>query len=196
MKVFNRFIVEDEDEEEAAIILYGMKIIASHFITVMVVFFCGLLLHSLDIAIIYLSILFLLRRNVGGYHCKTYVGCLLTTTIAFILIALTNRWATQGVKEILGISFLIYSVIKIYSIKPILNKNRIVSDGTIERSNKKKTKWLSILIIIAIILHSLSRGNVFNGYDYFYAISSSMMVIAFSIKIKVMGGERYEEINE
>ncbi len=33
MKVFNHFIVENEAETE--MILYGMKIIASHFITVM-----------------------------------------------------------------------------------------------------------------------------------------------------------------
>lgn len=194
MKAYNPFIVEDEAETE--IILYGMKIIASHLITVMVVLICGLLLHSLDIAVIYLVTLLLLRRNVGGYHCKTYVGCLLTTTMAFILIALTNRWADQGVKEILGISFLIYSMIKIYRTKPLVNKNRAVSDGTIEKCNNKKTRYLSMLIITATIFHLLGKENIFDGYDYFYAISSTMMVIAFSIKIKGVGGERYEEVNE
>lgn len=194
MKVFNRFIVEDEVETE--IILYGMKIIASHFITVMVLLICGLLLHSLCIAVIYLVTLLLLRRNVGGYHCKTYVGCLLTTSIAFILIALTNRWVSQGVKEILGISFLIYSMIKIYSTKPLLNKNRVISDRTMEKCNNKKTRYLSMLIITTTILHLLGKGNMFDGYDYFYAISSTMMVIALSIKIKGVGGERYEKVNE
>lgn len=194
MKVLGRFIIGDEADAE--VILYGMKIIISHFISVMVVLVCALLLHSLDIAAIYLVTLLLLRRNVGGYHCKTYLGCLLTTTIAFMLIALTNIWFAQGVKEILGISFLLYSVIKIVNIKPIINKNRIVNETTIEKSNKKKTKYVSILIIVSTILHLLGRMGIINGYDYFYAISSSMLVIALSIEIITIGGERYERINE
>lgn len=194
MKVLDRFIIGDEADAE--VILYGMKIIISHFISVMVVLVCALLLHSLDIAAIYLVTLLLLRRNVGGYHCKTYLGCLLTTTIAFMLIALTNMWFAQGVKEILGISFLLYSVIKIVNIKPIINKNRIVNERTIEKSNKKKMKYVSILIIASTILHLLGRMGIINGYDYFYAISSSMLVIALSIEIITIGGERYERINE
>jgi accessory gene regulator protein AgrB len=194
MKVLDRFIIGDEADAE--VILYGMKIIISHFISVMVVLVCALLLHSLDIAAIYLVTLLLLRRNVGGYHCKTYLGCLLTTTIAFMLIALTNIWFAQGVKEILGISFLLYSVIKIVNIKPIINKNRIVNETTIEKSNKKKTKYVSILIIVSTILHLLGRMGIINGYDYFYAISSSMLVIALSIEIITIGDERYERINE
>lgn len=194
MKVLEPFIVVDKDEVE--IVLYGLKIIASHIVTVLVVLITGLLLRSMDIAVIYLTVLFLLRRNVGGYHCKTYMGCLLTTNITFMVIAVTNRWAIQGVKEILGIFLLLYSVIKIYNAEPVMNRNRIVSRDTIQKSNKRKVKWLSVLIITAIIFHSLSRQAILNSNDYFYAISSTMMVIALSIKIKDIGGERYEEVNE
>ncbi|MGO1469843.1 MAG: accessory gene regulator B family protein, partial [Tissierella sp.] len=115
-----------------------LKILGTSILTAMVVLLSGIISGQPISAIIYLSVLILLRKNVGGYHSSTYLGCLSLTILNFMLIILLQINLKQNYKEVIGIIFIIYSTIKIYMIKPQVNQNRIINDEVINICNFKK----------------------------------------------------------
>lgn len=181
------------DEYETEVILYGMKIISTSILTSLVIVLIGIIMGQTMSAIIYLSILIFLRRNIGGYHSKTFLGCLIITSLNFIIIVLLGTWLNQNLKEIIGVIFIIYATIRIYTTRPIVHKNRIVKEEIINKSNIKKDKWLSVILILATISHSLMAIGLINEINYFFAISSSLMVVALSINNKTKGEEGKNE---
>lgn len=189
-------IIRNEDDME--IIKYGMKIFGTSILTSLIIVILGILLGQPLTAIIYLSILILLRRNTGGYHSKTYPGCLLITSINFIIIVLLEKNLNHILKEIMGIIFVIYSSIKIYTSKPKIHKNRIINKEAINKSSIKKDNWLIIILALATVLHILAFKGLTNDINYFFATSSSLMIVALSInnKIKEEGTRDEESYNQ
>ncbi len=166
-----------------------MKIIGTSILTSLVIILIGIIMRQPMSAIIYLSVLILLRRNMGGYHSKTYLGCLFVTSLNFIIIALLEKWLDRNLKEIIGIIFIIYSTIRIYTTKPMVHKNRIVNEDVIDKSNIKKDKWLSVILALATVCHALTVLGLVSEINYFFAISSSLMIVALSINTKTRDGE-------
>lgn len=177
------------DEDEIEVMFYGMKIIGTSILTALVIILIGMSMGQVVSAVIYLSVLILLRRNVGGYHSRTYLGCLFVTSLNFIIIVFLEKWLNQNLKEIIGILFIIYATIKIYLSKPTVHKNRIVNEEIINKSNTKKDIWLSIILALATICHVLTVVGLVDEINYFFAISSSLMIVALSINNKIKGEE-------
>ncbi|WP_353094950.1 accessory gene regulator B family protein [Tissierella praeacuta] len=177
------------DEDEIEVMFYGMKIIGTSILTALVVILIGMSMGQVASAVIYLSVLILLRRNVGGYHSKTYLGCLFITCLNFIVIVFLEKWLDQNLKEIIGILFIIYATIKIYLSRPTVHKNRIVNEEIINKSNTKKDIWLSIILALATICHALTVMGLVDEINYFFAVSSSLMIVALSINNKIKGEE-------
>lgn len=189
MKVINQFIrtcilQSTIDEDEIEVISYGMQIIGTSILSSLVIILIGMIMGQTISAIIYLSILILLRRNMGGYHSKTFLGCLFITSLNFIIIVILEKGLNRNIKEILGILFIVYSTIKIYMARPMVHKNRIVNEDIINKSNIKKDKWLSAILTLATVCHALIVLGLINEINYFFAISSSLMVVALSINNK------------
>lgn len=172
------------DEAEIELTIYGMKIIGTSILTSLAIIFIGIIMGQGLSALIYLGVLILLRRNIGGYHSKTYLGCLFVTSFNFIIIVILEKYLSQNLKELIGIIFIIYATVKIYMAQPMVHKNRIVNKDAIRKSSIKKDKWLSIILAFATICHILIALGILNEINYFFAISSSLMVVALSTNIK------------
>lgn len=144
-------------------------------------------------AVIYLGILIMLRKNVGGYHCKTYLGCLSITILNFMIIVFLENRLKQNFKEIVGVIFIIYSTIKIYSTTPKAHKNRTINKFTIESCNTKKNFYLGVILFITYIIHILIKLGFKSYVRYFFAIGASLMIVALSINKtnNFKGGKRY-----
>ncbi len=76
------------DKDEIEVISYGIKIIETSILTSLVIILIGMIMGQTVSVIIYLSVLILFRRNISGYHSKTYLECLLITNLNFIIIFL------------------------------------------------------------------------------------------------------------
>lgn len=176
-----RYVSCSTTDDEIEIILYGMKIIGTSMLTALIIVLIGIIIGQTIPSIIYLGVLILLRRNMGGYHSKTYLGCLFITALNFIIIGLLEIYLNSTLKQILGIIFIIYSTVKIYTTKPIVHINRTVNEDTINKSIAKKDKWLSAILVLATICHVLVVLDIVGVLNYFFAISSSLMVVALSI---------------
>lgn len=199
IKVVSEFIEyyalqTSKDKDEIEIITYGLKILGSTFLTSVLIILSGVIIGHPISSLIYLSILFLLRRNVGGYHSKTYLGCLCITILNFLIVVLLENNLKQDYKEVLGIVFIIYSAIKIYSITPQVHKNRVINEETIEICNLKKNRNLSIILSIALINNIFVRIGLLYNINYFFIISTSLMIVALSVnKINSKEEKVYEK---
>jgi len=125
------------NEDEAEIIFYGMKIIGTSILTSLIVILIGIIMGQAVSAVIYLGTLILLRRNVGGYHSKTYLGCLFITSLNFMIIVFLEKWLNQNLKEI------------------------------INKSNTKKDIWLSIILALATICYVSTVVGLLDEINYF-----------------------------
>ena len=172
------------DKDEIEVISYGIKIIETSILTSLVIILIGMIMGQTVSAIIYLSVLILFRRNISGYHSKTYLGCLFITSLNFIIIVILEKLLSQNLKEVIGILFIIYSTIRIYIAKPMVHKNGIANEEIINKSNIKEDKWLNIILALVTTCHALIALGLLNEINYFFAISSSLMVVALSIKTR------------
>lgn len=193
--IINNFVLATfKDEEEIEIITYGLKILGTNILTALIILLSGIIVGEPISAIIYLFVLILLRRNLGGYHSKTYLGCLSLTILNFMIIVILQNNLKQSYTEIIGIIFVIYSTVKIYTTTPQVHKNRIINEKTIDRCNIKKNTNLSIILFATLIIHAFGKLDFINGINYFFAISSSLMIVALSInKIKLKEEKGYEK---
>ena len=183
-----------KDEDEIEIILYGLKILGTSILTAMVILLSGIIVGQPISAIIYLCVLILLRRNIGGYHSKTYLGCLFITSLNFLIIVLLQNILKQSYQEAIGMIFIIYSTIKIYAARPQAHENRVINKESIYKCGLKKDLNLSIILFVALIFHISGKLEVYNGINYFFAISSSLMIVSLSInKINSKEEKEYEE---
>lgn len=188
--LIKNYSMQTYEEEELEFIVYGLKILGTSILTSIIILLSGIILGQPISAVIYLSILIMLRRNVGGYHSKTYLGCLFITIISFFIIILLENVLIHNHKEIIGIIFIIYSTIKIYMTIPHAHKNRIINKETIENCNTKKNLNLSIILFIALVSHIFIRLDFKDYINYFFVISSSLAIVALSInKIIIKEGK-------
>lgn len=191
-QLIRRYLERVNEPEEVEVVIYGLIILGSNMLTAMIIILLGIIMGQKATSIIYLSILILLRRNVGGYHSKTYIGCLLITSLNFFLIIFLGSILHGYAREIIGIVLLIFSTVKIYKPRPIVHKNKVVDEGTLAKSNIKKNKALSIIVFIAIISYIFDYIGLIKECNYFFDISISLIIVALSTR-NGKGDEIYEQ---
>ncbi len=177
-----KYLEKAIEPEEAEVVVYGLKIVGSSMLTAMIIILLGLIKGQTVSGFIYLTILILLRRNVGGYHSNTYIGCLLITSLNFLLMVFIGSILHGDTKEIIGIVFLVFSTVKIYKTRPSVHKNKVVDEETIGKSNLKKNIALSIIVFIAIIFYIFTHMGLIKECDYFFDISISLIIVALSTR--------------
>lgn len=177
-----KYLEKAIEPEEAEVVVYGLKIVGSSMLTAMIIILLGLIKGQTVSAFIYLTILILLRRNVGGYHSNTYIGCLLITSLNFLLMVFIGSILHGDTKEIIGIVFLVFSTVKIYKTRPSVHKNKVVDEETIGKSNLKNNIALSIIVFIAIIFYIFTHMGLIKECDYFFDISISLIIVALSTR--------------
>ncbi len=74
--------VSDEDKE---IIRFGLESIGGNLLGIVMTLMIGSFFKSVDIALVLWLLMFPLRKNAGGFHAKTRLGCMTISAVALIL---------------------------------------------------------------------------------------------------------------
>lgn len=84
------------DEEQCKVIAYGLGAVIQMLELLLVSVIFGLVFDCLyECFIVFLGV-GLLRRSMGGGHCKTYMACMLTSSLSIVLLALFARYLIPG----------------------------------------------------------------------------------------------------
>lgn len=70
--LFSKDVITEEEKEVCA---YGMELIISGIISVVLVLIIGLITGNIWYAIVYNIMMIVIRRYTGGYHADTHLGC-------------------------------------------------------------------------------------------------------------------------
>ncbi len=175
--------VEDIDEEKELVIRFGVLLIFGELPKIVLLFIIGFLLGIGWYTLIFFILLCPYRSFTGGFHLKTHLGCMITTTILYIGPILLAKYLNI---EQVYIMYILTAIIAIFSIFiitkyapadteniPILSKK--------ERKSKKIKAYISLTILLAIII--FGKNNMLSYMLIYGIFLQNLTVLPISYKL-------------
>lgn len=154
------------EQESFEIHQYGIEVMVSSIINILLILFLGLIFHQLIESVLYCLLFWFIRKFCGGYHCETYFKCISLHVSLFLFYLLTYHFYEHIALYVYGIAFICFLFIS-----PIQNKKRILS-----QNEHQRYKIISLLILISYIL--LSYITSFKSIIiYVIAIVTILMIV-------------------
>ena len=187
--------VENIDEEKELVINFGVRLIFGELPKILLLFIIGFLLGIGWHTIIFFLLLCPYRSFTGGFHLKTHLGCMITTTILYIGPVLLAKYLIIEQNYILYIMTALVEIFSIFIITkyapadteniPILSKK--------ERKAKKIKAYISLIILTAIIIF---YPNHMISYMLIYGIflqNITVLPISYKLTNNKYGYEVYAD---
>lgn len=134
----------------------GFELIIADAVNFFLVTFIGVATKSLTDSLIYLLLLWFVRRFSGGYHAKTYWRCRIVTVGTYLLILMTGKIINDNLLTY-TIIFNLIALISMIIFAPVRHPNKELTD--IEAKANKLFALLTTFIfsIASIALTILER---------------------------------------
>ncbi len=187
--------VENIDEEKELVIDFGVRLIFGEMPKILLLFIIGFLLGMGWYTLALFILLAPYRSFTGGFHLKTHLGCMITTTILYIGPILLAKYLKIEQSYILYISTALIAIFSIFIIAkyapadtenvPILSKK--------ERKSKKVKACISLFALCAIII--FYKNNIVS-YMLIYGIflqDLTVLPISYKLTNSKHGYEVYTE---
>ena len=181
------------DEEKEMVITFGVRILFGEMPKILLLIIIGFLLNVGWYILLMFLLLAPYRSFTGGFHLKTHLGCMLTTTILYLSPILIAKYLPIDQNYILYfLTFIIGVMSIIFIIKyapadteniPILSKK--------ERQTKRIKAYIFLPILLAIIVFSPDK---IISYMLLYGIflqNLTIMPIAYKLTNNKDGYEVY-----
>ena len=175
--------VEDIDEEKELVIRFGVLLIFGELPKIVLLFIIGFLLGIGWYTLIFFILLCPYRSFTGGFHLKTHLGCMITTTILYIGPILLAKYLNIEQSYIMYILTAIIAIFSIFIITkyapadteniPILSKK--------ERKAKKIKAYIWLTILLAIII--FGKNNMLSYMLIYGIFLQNLTVLPISYKL-------------
>ena len=187
--------VTDIDEERELVINFGVRLIFGELPKILILFIIGFLLNMGWQTLLLFFLIAPYRSFTGGIHLKTHLGCMITTSILYLLPIILSKYILISDKNILYILaglITIFSIIIIAKYAPADTENMPILSKK-EIKSKKVKAYISLVILLSII--------IFNPYKQFsymiiYAIflqNLTVLPISYKLTNNKHGYEVYTE---
>ena len=137
-QITSHLILKDVIQSETAeVYRYGIELVISTFIGIILVLLCGLIFDMFWLTVLYYVIFFIIRRFAGGYHANTYMGCKVVLVVSTIMVlGITKSLAfLKSYSLIIHILLLIFSISTLIQLSPIDNENKPLDTEQEKRCN-------------------------------------------------------------
>lgn len=162
-------------KEDKAIYIYSVNIIISTLIGTLYILLIGILTDYFIEAILFECIFSTSRAIMGGYHCKSYVSCIVTYVTIFIICILLNEAVTFQKMEIILLE--IFSLINTWKLAPVQN---IAKNISFKKKQIFKKYSLLYIFIYSTIINFIYQFNI--NINWF-------ICLLIAIQILLVGGE-------
>lgn len=163
--------VTDIDEERELVINFGVRLIFGELPKILILFIIGFLLSMGWQTLLLFFLIAPYRSFTGGIHLKTHLGCMITTSILYLLPIILSKYILISDKIILYILaglITIFSIIIIAKYAPADTENMPILSKK-EIKSKKIKAYISLVVLLSII--------IFNPYKQFsYMIIYAMFL--------------------
>lgn len=180
------------DNEDSEICSYGLEVLISSLINLVIVLFIGFILAKFIQTVVFVACYCSIRQFSGGYHASSHWKCIFTFLCMYIVTVFIvgNMDSIYLKSEVLLIGGLNW--ISIFILVPVEHINNPLSD--IEKiKNRKSARVIATLILVGILL-GICLDSV-----YEYAIYSVLAIcwVNFMLILKIVKnkGEIKDEEN-
>jgi accessory gene regulator B len=149
---------------------YGIELLIINFLIFLSIAIIGILTNKIVISLIYAFTYCPIRNYAGGYHCKTYSRCYITTLTLYLFMLFLDTVLTAN-KCAVSYTLISIAVPMIAIFTPVDYGN-----GPIEAADKKKYRIKSI-ILLAIAVAVFITVSLFHQRDFSFAISWGVFVV-------------------
>lgn len=184
----------DIDDERAEVIAYGLQLIIGEIPKIFITFAIAYILGILKLTIISVIILTPYRVASGGFHLKTHIGCVVSTTLYYCGVALIAKYLviSEITKYILAAVIWLFGMIMVKLYAPADTENVPILRKS-ERKQKQILSYITLTIglIMAIIINNQSIENIL----LFGNLFQSMMItrLAYRLTGSKYGYEVYQD---
>lgn len=133
--------------------IYAVTICTEKMVTYSILFFIAMICGKFVFGMIYSISFMLLRQTTGGFHAKSYAGCLMGTTALFIISIEVVAPFLAKHSEIEGV-LLLLSILCILRYSPVNHPNMALSKK--EQDAQKRRSWLILFMEVFFICLSIT----------------------------------------
>ncbi len=148
---------------------------AINFVSALLIgYLCGMWWHSVVLLVMFIP----LRSYAGGYHAGGYISCYLESCglLTFSLLAIRYVALDGNMPEMIWQLFFV-SVIVIFMLAPLADKNKPISEKEAKVFKKRTRIVLSVEVLIVMILAWLR-------VDYVYSVMFAIALSAFALVLQ------------
>lgn len=187
--------VENIDEEKEMVINFGIRLIFGEMPKIILLFIIGFLLGIGWYTILFFSLLAVYRSFTGGFHLKTHIGCMITTSILYLLPIILAKYISISQDYILySITGLVtlFSIFIITKYAPADTENIPILSKK-ERKSKKIKAYISLLVLAIIILVSPNKQISYMLVYGMFLQNLTVLPISYKLTNNKYGYEVYAE---
>ena len=156
--------VTDIDEERELIINFGVRLIFGELPKILILFIIGFLLSMGWQTLLLFFLIAPYRSFTGGIHLKTHLGCMITTSILYLLPIILSKYILISDKNILYILaglITIFSIIIIARYAPADTEDVPILSSKV-RKKKRIISYVafSLGLLISIIISNNTISNI------------------------------------
>lgn len=177
--------------EERMVKRYGMELFFNACVNTMIILLIGCLLSCpLQAAIFYFTYVFL-KKDTGGYHASSHIGCILQFNCMCLILFLLYQ---NHILKIHRTGILIFLFLCVFLFAPVISLNRQLSEAQ-ENKHRRQARVKAVLALILLFLpeHGAILSPSITDSIYLGLLMVGITVILGEIKNKYLKRENRNE---
>ena len=184
----------DIDDERAEVITYGLQLVIGEIPKLFITFAIAYVLGVLKYTLITLLILMPYRASSGGFHLKTHIGCIISTTLFYCGVPLLAKsiHIVQNVEYVLALVIWVFGMLMIKLYAPADTENVPI----LRKTERRQKQILSYITLTAgIVISLIIKNPVISNILLFGNLVQTMMItrLAYKLTGSKYGYEVYQE---
>lgn len=178
----------NKDEEEKAVLNYGLFMIIHTFIGIIITILVGLITGMIiEISLITITSA-LFKRYTGGVHASTPEICLIIGIILSLILSMVCRFISINTDinniALIGIIIIVFSYYMIYYKCPVPSRNKPLNNEKTRNKLKKKAftllKIYTILLIILYIIFYILKLSIVKSIIVSFMLGLFLQIVVLT----------------
>ena len=181
------------DDERAEIINYGLQILIGEFPKMFIMFGIAYILGVFKLSLMTFLILLPYRGFSGGFHLKTHIGCIITTTTFYCGVAFLSKsiMLNDITKYVFIACVAIFGIIMIKLYAPADTEEVPILSKKIR---KQKQIMSYVCLIVGLVIATIIKNELISNMIIFGYFTQTCMItrVAYKLTKNKYGYEVYE----
>ena len=188
-----RYLLQEKiiEEHNLPVYTYGLEIIISTMVGVVLILLIGLLTSSLVDAIIFYCLFIVLRFFTGGYHADTHFRCKLTLVLCYLLMLVMERALEPIYTPFLNMGIQIFYMIIVFLLAPVEHLNAPMTD-----EEAQKNRMIAIAMAFVMLITTMMLSFDFSSLARTASLTQFVVAVLIIIPKVIKGGEEHERTEE